>query len=141
MPAPGHQLSLATRVKVFALEEWVYSVYSYRCCGYMQPPCWAKLSRTVACSGAQFSALPGALTGREVLRMYARLRGVPGALTEAAVEELLQRIDLAEYADRWEGGLLACMHACLLTTQLPTLAIVMRELHWRHVPGHVLHVY
>lgn len=48
----------------------------------------------------QFSALPGALTGREVLRLYARLRGVPGDRREEAVAQLLQRIDLAEYADR-----------------------------------------
>ena len=48
----------------------------------------------------QFSALPGALTGREVLRMYARLRGVPGGLVEGSVQSLLQRLDLAEYADR-----------------------------------------
>ncbi|BDA45751.1 probable ATP-binding cassette sub-family A member 3 [Coccomyxa sp. Obi] len=56
----------------------------------------------------QFSALPGALTGREVLRMYARLRGVPSAHIERTVEDLLQRIDLAEYADRvcetYSGG-------------------------------------
>ena len=61
-----------------------------------------------ACFGAQFSALPGALTGREVLRLYARLRGVPADMTEATVEQLLQRIDLAEYADRWDGVRLAC---------------------------------
>ena len=48
----------------------------------------------------QFSALPGALTGREVLRMYARLRGVPGGLIKSSVQSLLQRLDLAEYADR-----------------------------------------
>lgn len=35
-----------------------------------------------------------------MLRLYARLRGVPGPCIEAAVGQLLQRIDLAEYADR-----------------------------------------
>jgi ABC-type multidrug transport system ATPase subunit len=52
------------------------------------------------CVREQFSALPGALTGREVLWMYARLRGVPSSHIERTVEDLLQRIDLAEYADR-----------------------------------------
>ena len=56
----------------------------------------------------QFSALPSALTGREVLRLYARLRGVPGLCIEAVVTQLLQRIDLAEYADRREA-LLCCL--------------------------------
>ena len=48
----------------------------------------------------QFSALPGALTGREVLRMYARLRGVPPSGVEAAVQTLLKRLDFIQYADR-----------------------------------------
>ncbi|KAK9842270.1 hypothetical protein WJX81_003820 [Elliptochloris bilobata] len=56
----------------------------------------------------QANALPGALTGREVLWMYARLRGVPPARLGAAVERLLRRLDLAEYADRacesYSGG-------------------------------------
>ena len=65
----------------------------------------------------QFSALPGALTGREVLRMYARLRGVPGGLIEGSVQSLLQRLDLAEYADRCgrnpAGLILRHGNACL----------------------------
>ena len=48
----------------------------------------------------QFNALPGALTGREVLHMYARLRGVPSSEIRSTVDGLLQRIDLSEYADR-----------------------------------------
>lgn len=48
----------------------------------------------------QFNALPGALTGREVLHMYARLRGVPSSEIRSMVTGLLQRIDLSEYADR-----------------------------------------
>jgi hypothetical protein len=39
--------------------------------------------------------------GREVLRMYARLRGVPRDLREGLAERLLQRLSLAQYADRW----------------------------------------
>lgn len=32
--------------------------------------------------------------------MYARLRGVPRGLREALAERLLQRLSLAQYADR-----------------------------------------
>lgn len=56
----------------------------------------------------QYDALPGALTGREVLTMYARLRGVRPADVKTTVEELLQRLQLVQYADRvcdsYSGG-------------------------------------
>lgn len=48
----------------------------------------------------QASALPGALTGREVLRLYARLRGVPPGLLEAAIASILRRLDLTDSADK-----------------------------------------
>ena len=48
----------------------------------------------------QAGALPGLLTGREVLRMYARLRGFPLGFQAAAVDDLLSRMDLQQYADR-----------------------------------------
>jgi ABC-type multidrug transport system ATPase subunit len=48
----------------------------------------------------QFEALPAALTGREVLHMYAALRGVQGRQRIAAmVQQLLQKLGLREYAD------------------------------------------
>lgn len=48
----------------------------------------------------QFEALPGAMTGREVLTMYARLRGVSGAGRIAGeVQQLLQQLGLVQYAD------------------------------------------
>lgn len=52
------------------------------------------------CRCLQFNALPGSLTGREVLHLYARLRGVPSSHIRATVEDLVRRIDLSEYADR-----------------------------------------
>eukprot|EP00891_Asterochloris_glomerata_P006032 jgi/Astpho2/6032/e_gw1.00084.157.1_t len=56
----------------------------------------------------QFDALPGHLTGREVLRLYARLRGVGPANREQAIEQLLTRIGLQQYSDRtcdsYSGG-------------------------------------
>jgi ABC-type multidrug transport system ATPase subunit len=48
----------------------------------------------------QFNALPGALTAREVLWLYARLRGVPARYIPGVVAALLDRIDLTQYADR-----------------------------------------
>lgn len=48
----------------------------------------------------QFEALPAAMTGREVLTMYARLRGMAGAVRIAAeVAQLLQQLGLVQYAD------------------------------------------
>jgi ABC-type multidrug transport system ATPase subunit len=48
----------------------------------------------------QFEALPAALTGREVLHMYAALRGVQGSRTIAAMaQQLLQELGLSQYAD------------------------------------------
>lgn len=56
----------------------------------------------------QFEALPGAMTGREVLWMYARLRGVPEALIPTMVSHLLARLGLSKYADNvcssYSGG-------------------------------------
>ena len=48
----------------------------------------------------QHSALPGKLTARETLRLYARLRAVVPAEVEAVVSALLHRLDLTQYADR-----------------------------------------
>lgn len=47
----------------------------------------------------QFEALPGAMTGREVLFMYARLRGVPESSIPAMSQHLLHRLGLARQAD------------------------------------------
>ena len=52
----------------------------------------------------QAGALPGLLTGREVLRLYARLRGFPLSFQAAAVDDLLSRLDLQAYADRCAPG-------------------------------------
>lgn len=58
----------------------------------------------------QFSALPGALTGREVLWMYARLRGVVPALIPSTVDSLLSRLDLTQFADRYITRNAQCSH-------------------------------
>ncbi|GFR40553.1 hypothetical protein Agub_g1128 [Astrephomene gubernaculifera] len=42
----------------------------------------------------QFEALPGAMTGREVVAMYARLRGVPEPQVAPLARQLLQRLGL-----------------------------------------------
>ncbi|KAG2483446.1 hypothetical protein HYH03_017700 [Edaphochlamys debaryana] len=52
----------------------------------------------------QFEALPGAMTGREVATMYARLRGVPEPSVPALVADLLGRLGLERAADQACGG-------------------------------------
>ncbi|EFJ47840.1 hypothetical protein VOLCADRAFT_43193, partial [Volvox carteri f. nagariensis] len=52
----------------------------------------------------QFEALPGAMTGREVAAMYARLRGVPEPYVAGLVSYLLKRLGLEGAADSPCGG-------------------------------------
>ncbi|KXZ53111.1 hypothetical protein GPECTOR_7g1001 [Gonium pectorale] len=52
----------------------------------------------------QFEALPGAMTGREVAAMYARLRGVPEPCVGPLVSRLLTRLGLGAAADTACGG-------------------------------------
>jgi ABC-type multidrug transport system ATPase subunit len=48
----------------------------------------------------QFEALPAAMTGREVLHMYARLRGVKGqGRVQRMAQQLLDELGLSVYAD------------------------------------------
>lgn len=44
------------------------------------------------------------MTGRETLRMFARLRGVPKEMVDAEVERLLELLTLAPYADKTTEG-------------------------------------
>ncbi|KAF8072728.1 Abca17 [Scenedesmus sp. PABB004] len=54
----------------------------------------------------QFEALPGAMTGREVLALYARLRGVAAAADVSAMADaLLARLGLSAYGDTPCGAL------------------------------------
>ena len=48
----------------------------------------------------QFDALDPLLTGREHLRLYARLRGLDGASAKKATEWGLKKLGLAAYSDR-----------------------------------------
>ena len=50
--------------------------------------------------------------------MYARLRGVPSPEVRSTVEDLIERIDLSEYAERCGGP---------LCSQYPVLAEAMYE--------------
>jgi ABC-type Na+ transport system ATPase subunit NatA len=57
----------------------------------------------------QYAAVDEVLTGRENLRMMARLRHLPGAAGRARADELLAQFDLADAADRrastYSGGM------------------------------------
>ncbi|XP_028395322.1 ATP-binding cassette sub-family A member 3-like [Dendronephthya gigantea] len=56
----------------------------------------------------QFDALIDLMTGREMLRMYAALRGVPTQLIDLLVEDLMKSVLLTEHADKltktYSGG-------------------------------------
>ncbi|MEU9417811.1 ATP-binding cassette domain-containing protein [Streptomyces sp. NPDC048272] len=57
----------------------------------------------------QYASVDGDLTGRENLRLFARLAGLRGAAGRARADELLERFELTEAADRtastWSGGM------------------------------------
>lgn len=52
----------------------------------------------------QFDALIERLTGRELLTMFARLRGVPEGQIKDVVKTEIVRVDLAKHADKKCGS-------------------------------------
>ncbi|WP_190344705.1 ATP-binding cassette domain-containing protein [Streptomyces venezuelae] len=68
----------------------------------------AAARRLIGVTG-QYASVDGELTGRENLRLFARLSGLRGPAGRARAEELLDRFGLAEAADRvagtWSGGM------------------------------------
>ena len=51
----------------------------------------------------QFDALVDKLTGREMLEMYAHLRGVPSAKLENLVTHTIESLNLGNWADKMCG--------------------------------------
>ena len=51
----------------------------------------------------QFDALIERMTGRELLTMFARLRGIPESLISQAVEAEVARLDLSKHASKQCG--------------------------------------
>ncbi|MFJ5553117.1 ATP-binding cassette domain-containing protein [Streptomyces sp. NPDC093225] len=68
----------------------------------------AAVRRAIGVTG-QYASVDGDLTGRENLRLFARLAGVRGRAARERADGLLDRFGLAEAADRpartWSGGL------------------------------------
>ncbi|WP_406511887.1 ATP-binding cassette domain-containing protein [Streptomyces sp. NBC_00161] len=68
----------------------------------------AAVRRTIGVTG-QYASVDGDLTGRENLRLFARLAGLRGPAGRARADELLERFGLGEAADRvagtWSGGM------------------------------------
>ncbi|WP_392893910.1 ATP-binding cassette domain-containing protein [Streptomyces sp. LN699] len=64
--------------------------------------------RNIGVTG-QYASVDGDLTGRENLRLFARLAGLRGAAGRARADELLERFELTDAADRtastWSGGM------------------------------------
>ncbi len=52
----------------------------------------------------QEAALDPLMTGRELIRLQATLQGIPGAEGRRRADELLEKVDLADAADRRVGG-------------------------------------
>ena len=56
----------------------------------------------------QFEAVVGNMTGREMLTMYAMVRGIPNAYIAEEVERIIAKLDLPRYADKlsctYSGG-------------------------------------
>ena len=51
----------------------------------------------------QFGALLERLSGRELLTVFARLRGIPESAVRATVESEIRRVDLVQHADKLCG--------------------------------------
>ena len=51
----------------------------------------------------QFGALLERLSGRELLTVFARLRGIPESSVKAVVESEIRRVDLIQHADKQCG--------------------------------------
>ncbi|MFF5446589.1 ATP-binding cassette domain-containing protein [Streptomyces sp. NPDC012888] len=68
----------------------------------------AAVRRAIGVTG-QYASVDGDLTGRENLRLFARLSGLRGAAARTRADALLDRFGLAEAADRvartWSGGM------------------------------------
>ncbi|WP_327413086.1 ATP-binding cassette domain-containing protein [Streptomyces sp. NBC_01233] len=68
----------------------------------------AAVRRAIGVTG-QYASVDGDLTGRENLRLFARLAGLRGSAGRARADELLERFGLTEAADRvaatWSGGM------------------------------------
>ncbi|MEU3726099.1 ATP-binding cassette domain-containing protein [Streptomyces sp. NPDC031705] len=68
----------------------------------------AAVRRAIGATG-QYASVDGDLTGRENLRLFARLAGLRGRAVRARADELLERFGLGEAADRvastWSGGM------------------------------------
>ena len=70
----------------------------------------------------QFDALIERMTGRELLTMFARLRGIPEHLIKQAVEAEVVRLDLAKHASK-QCGKYRCVGITI------TLENVLKLLH------------
>ena len=52
----------------------------------------------------QFDALVDKLTGREMLEMFARLRGIPQSKMKAVVDTAIKQLNLSNWADKMCGN-------------------------------------
>ena len=76
----------------------------------------------------QFDALIDQMTGRETLRMFARLRGLRKNTIEDCIEELLQLLDISKHADKqtreYSGGNKRKLSTAIAMIGLPPLVFL-----------------
>jgi len=76
----------------------------------------------------QFDALIDQMTGRETLRMFARLRGLSASSIESCIQELINLFGLSIYADRqtveYSGGNKRKLSSAIATIGLPPLVFL-----------------
>ena len=96
----------------------------------------------------QFDALNPLLTGREHLRLYARLRGLSEASVNKYTEWCLKRLGLAPYADRaagtYSGGNKRKLSTAIALIGRPSMVFLVSRIHcnscdtfWNHVNYYV----
>ena len=64
--------------------------------------CWSQVQQQIGYC-PQFDALIERMTGRELLTMFARLRGIPESRIRDVVTSTINKLDLAKYGNRQCG--------------------------------------
>ena len=64
--------------------------------------CWSQVQQLIGYC-PQFDALIERMTGRELLTMFARLRGIPESRIRDVVTSTINKLDLAKYGNRQCG--------------------------------------
>ena len=82
-----------------------YYYYYYYSRREIKSPCPGFVNELVMINNLfQFDALVDKLTGREMLQMFARLRGIPEHKIDAIVNATIKQLNLSNWADKMCGN-------------------------------------